>query len=186
MVKKDNKNEEEIKKEKKTKKEETKPENKDLKDDKKEEKIDDKQIIVELNDKFLRLNAEFSNFKKRTEKEKSDIYKYANEKLIMSLLPVIDNMNRALLSIEEAKDHKLVIEGVNLVKKSFDDFLTKNGVEIIKAVGEKFDPSFHHAIMIEENDKIEDEIIIDEFERGYKLNDKVIRPSMVKVSKKNN
>jgi len=180
MVKKDNKNEEEIKKEKKIEKEEIKPENKD----KKEEKIDDKQMIIELNDKFLRLNAEFSNFKKRTEKEKSDIYKYANERLIMSLLPVVDNMNRALLSIEEAKDHKLVVEGVNLVKKSFDDFLTKNGVEIIKAIGEKFDPLFHHAIMVEENEEVEDETIIDEFERGYKLNNKVIRPSMVKVSKK--
>ena len=139
-----------------------------------------------INDKFLRLNAEFMNFKKRTEKEKSDIYKYANEKLMVDLLPVIDNIARAISSIEGTDDHKLVLEGVNLIKNNFDEFLKKNGVEAIDAKGEKFDPNLHHAVMTEENDELEDDTVIDEFQIGYKLNDKVIRPSMVKVSKKTN
>ncbi|MEA3422998.1 MAG: nucleotide exchange factor GrpE [Bacillota bacterium] len=139
-----------------------------------------------INEKFLRLNAEFMNFKKRTEKEKSDIYKYANEKLMVDLLPVVDNIARALHAIEDADNHKSVLEGVNLIKSNFDEFLKKNGVEVIDAKGEIFDPNLHHAVMTEENDDFEDDTVIDEFQVGYKLNDKVIRPSMVKVSKKNN
>ena len=161
-----------------------------------EEVVEEKQPIAEeisweekyntTNDKFLRLNAEFMNFKKRTEKEKNDIYKYANEKLMVELLPVIDNIERALHSIEDADNHKAVVEGVNLIKTNFDEFLKKNGVEAINAKGEIFDPNLHHAVMTEETDDVEDDIVIDEFQVGSKLNDKVIRPSMVKVSKKNN
>lgn len=145
----------------------------------------EKQFNI-ASDKFIRLNAEFMNYKKRTEKEKSDIYKYANEKFIMELLPVIDNIDRALDSIEAADDHKAVIEGVNLIKKNFDDFVKKNGVEVIEAIGKPFDPSIHHAVMTEANDEVEEDTVIDEFQVGYTLNSKVIRPSMVKVSKKSN
>jgi molecular chaperone GrpE len=148
------------------------------------EVVDTEKQLSEMTDKFMRLNAEFMNFKKRTEKEKADIYKYANEKLFMELLPVIDNIGRALDSIEGADDHKLVLEGVNLVKKSFDDFLEKNGVKVIDAVGKPFDPMQHHAVMTEENDECDDETVLDAFQVGYTLNEKVIRPSMVKVSKK--
>ncbi|MCD6434928.1 MAG: nucleotide exchange factor GrpE [Clostridiales bacterium] len=169
--------------------EETKEEEEVLEETKEEvveEEINWEEKYNESNDKFLRLNAEFMNFKKRTEKEKSDIYKYANEKLMVDLLPVIDNIERALSSIEGADDHKLVLDGVNLIKNNFDEFLKKNGIEAIKAKGEKFDPNLHHAVMTEEDDESEDDTVIDEFQIGYKLNDKVIRPSMVKVSKKTN
>ncbi|MBN2261150.1 MAG: nucleotide exchange factor GrpE [Clostridiales bacterium] len=159
-------------------------EDENAKEDILKDEVDFKIQFNDLNDKFLRLNAEFMNYKKRTEKEKSDIYKYANEKIFVELLPVIDNMERALSSIEGAEDHKSVIEGVNLIKKSFDEFLKKNGIEIIPAKGEKFDPNYHHAVMTEENEEVEDDTVIDEFQSGYKLNNKVIRHSMVKVSKK--
>ena len=149
-----------------------------------EEAVDLEKQLAEMTNKFMRLNAEFMNFKKRTEKEKADIYKYANEKLFMQLLPVIDNIERALDSIEGADDHKLVLEGVNLIKKSFDEFLDKNGVKVIDAVGKPFDPTKHHAVMTEENDEFDDETVLDAFQVGYTLNEKVIRPSMVKVSKK--
>ncbi len=165
-------------------------------EEKQEEVLEEKQPIAEevnweekynmINEKFLRLNAEFMNFKKRTEKEKNDIYKYANEKLMVDLLPVIDNIARALHAIEDADNHKSVLEGVNLIKSNFDEFLKKNGVEAINAKGEIFDHNLHHAVMTEENDDFEDDTVIDEFQVGYKLNDKVIRPSMVKVSKKSN
>lgn len=145
---------------------------------------DPKQEMEELQDRFMRLNAEFVNFKKRTEKEKSDIYKYASERFFKDLLPVIDNIDRALGAIEGAKDHTAVVEGVNLVKKSFDDFLEKSGVKMIEAEGKPFDPQMHHAVMTEVNEDVEDETVLDIFQVGYTLNEKVIRPAMVKVSKK--
>jgi molecular chaperone GrpE len=152
-----------------------------------QEKKEEEAVTIEaLNDRYLRLNAEYLNFKKRTDKEKIDIHKYANEKFFMELLPVIDNIERALKAIEDADDHKTVVEGVNMIKKSFDDFLSKNGVSAIKAVNESFDPNRHHAVMTEENDEVEDETVLSELQVGYTLNDKVIRPSMVKVSKKPN
>ena len=104
--------------------------------------------------------------------------------MIIELLPVIDNIDRALDSIEGAKDHKAIIDGVNMIKNNFDEFLKKNGVKKIDAIGKPFDPTFHHAVMTEENDEYDDEIVIDEFQVGYKLKEKVIRPTMVKVSKK--
>lgn len=145
---------------------------------------DPEKEIAELKDRYMRLNAEYMNFKKRTEKEKADIYKYASERFFKDLLPVIDNIERALGSIEGADDHKAVVEGVNLIKKSFDDFLEKSGVKVIEAVGTPFDPTLHHAVMTAVDDSVEDETVIDTFQVGYTLNDKVIRPSMVKVSKK--
>ncbi|OPL07786.1 MAG: hypothetical protein AVO33_00085 [delta proteobacterium ML8_F1] len=149
-----------------------------------QENEEEEAAVEALNDRYLRLNAEYLNFKKRTEKEKTDIHKYANERFFMELLPVIDNIERALQAIEAAEDHKTVVEGVNMIKKSFDDFLSKNGVAVIKAVNEPFDPTKHHAVMTEENDEVEDETVLAELQVGYTLNDKVIRPSMVKVSKK--
>lgn len=169
---------------------------KDLKDEeiKEEEKVEEVAIepetpsaeeeVTKLNDRILRLNAEFSNYKKRTEREKSDIYKFANEKLFLELLPVIDNMERAIGSIGNAEDHKAVIEGVNLIKQSFDDFLEKHGIKEIEAVGNSFDPELHHAVLTEETDAFEEDVVMDEFQKGYILNEKVIRHSMVKVSKK--
>ncbi|MCT4632866.1 MAG: nucleotide exchange factor GrpE [Firmicutes bacterium] len=136
----------------------------------------------ELKDKYVRLTAEFQNFKRRTEKEKADLYKYANEKLIVDLLPVLDNFTRAIDSMKlEEGENSHAFDGVELIKKSLIETLEKNGLEEIASVGEKFDPEMHHAVMTGEAEGFEAEHVIEEFQKGYKLNSKVIRPSMVKV-----
>lgn len=136
-----------------------------------------------LKDNQIRLQAEFQNYKRRTEKEKSEIYKYANEKIVVELLAVMDNLDRALDSISHnADDHQNVLNGVEMIKKSFEDLLEKEGVQLIDAVDQPFDPNMHHAVMTEEKDGVDADIVIEEFQKGYKLGDKVVRPSMVKVS----
>lgn len=135
----------------------------------------------DISDKYMRLQAEFQNFKKRTEKEKSNLYKFANEKLFVDLLPLMDNMERALASTEDGSEG--IVDGLKMIKKSLDEIFTKNGVEGINAVGEAFDPELHHAVMSDESDDHDSEHVIEEFQKGYKLNEKVIRHSMVKVSK---
>ncbi len=140
-----------------------------------------KNECAEINDKFVRLQAEFLNFKKRTEKEKSNLYKFANEKLFVDLLPLMDNMERALASTESGSDG--IIDGLKMIKKSLDELFIKNDVLPIEAIGHEFDPELHHAVMSDESDDHEAEHVIEEFQKGYKLNDKVIRHSMVKVSK---
>jgi molecular chaperone GrpE len=140
-----------------------------------------KNECADINDKYVRLQAEFLNFKKRTEKEKSNLYKFANEKLFGELLPLMDNMERALASTESGSDG--IVDGLKMIKKSLDDLFAKNGVEAIESMGQAFDPELHHAVMSDESDDHEAEHVIEEFQKGYKLNDKVIRHSMVKVSK---
>lgn len=136
-----------------------------------------------LKDTNVRLQAEFQNYKRRTEKEKSEIYKYANEKIVVELLAVMDNLDRALDSISHnAEDHQNVLNGVEMIKKSFEDLLEKEGVSAIEAVDQPFDPNMHHAVMTEEKEGCDADIVIEEFQKGYKLGEKVVRPSMVKVS----
>lgn len=140
-----------------------------------------KTECTEINNKFLRLQAEFQNFKKRTEKEKTNLYKFANEKLFVDLLPLMDNMERALASTESGSDG--IVDGLKMIKKSFDDVFSKNGVEVIEAMGQAFDPELHHAVMSDESDDHASEHVTEEYQKGYKLGEKVIRHSMVKVSK---
>lgn len=135
-----------------------------------------------LNDKYLRLNAEFQNYKRRVEKEKTDLLKYGSEKLMTELLPVIDNFSRALsMGAMENADQKF-IDGLSMIQKSLEEFMTKNGVKKIDAAGEAFDPQLHHAVMTEEREGCEPDTVIEILQEGYTLNDRVIRPSMVKVS----
>jgi molecular chaperone GrpE len=140
-----------------------------------------KNECQEINEKMVRLQAEFQNFKKRTEKEKANLYKFANEKLFVDLLPLMDNMERALASTESGSDG--IVEGLKMIKKSLDELFTKNGVEAIESIGQAFDPELHHAVMSDDSDDHDSEHVIEEFQKGYKLNEKVIRHSMVKVSK---
>lgn len=141
-----------------------------------------KQEVDALNDKYLRLNAEFQNYKRRVEKEKTDLIKYGTEKLMTELLPVVDNFTRAMtLSGVEAADTKFV-EGLGMIQKSLEEFMTKNGLKKIEAAGEAFDPQCHHAVMTEEKEGCEPDTVIEVLQDGYTLNDRVIRPSMVKVS----
>lgn len=133
-----------------------------------------------VNTKYLRLMADFQNFKRRVEKEKSDIYAYANEKLVSQLLDVIDNFERALLH-EEADDS--YVEGMKMIFKQLTGVLEKAGLEEINALGEDFDPNFHNAVMTEDNDDYDSGKVTEVMQKGYLLNKKVIRPSMVKVNK---
>lgn len=137
----------------------------------------------ELSNRYMRLQADFNNFKKRTEKERESIFQYATQELITSLLPVIDNFDRALkVDIEESTVENLY-KGVEMVYKQLMESLKSNGLEEINALGENFDPNYHHAVAQEENENYEENVVTEVFLKGYKIKEKVIRPSMVKVSK---
>ena len=131
--------------------------------------------------KYLRLAADFQNFKRRVEKEKADIYAYANEKIALDIIDVMDNFERALQHSEECAD-KQFAEGVSMIYKQLKGVLDKNNIVEIKAEGEDFDPNFHNAVMAEENPDFESGKVIQALQKGYTLNDKVIRPSMVRVA----
>lgn len=134
----------------------------------------------ELNVKYLRLAADFQNFRRRVEKEKSDIYAYANEKIVIELLAVIDNFERALEhSVEGAEAFS---EGMSKIFKQLKGVLEKSGVEEISAIGQEFDPNFHHAVLTENTAEYESGKVSCVLQKGYLLNTKVIRPAMVKVA----
>jgi len=132
------------------------------------------------NTKYLRLMADFQNYKRRSEKEKSDIYAYANEKLLSELLGVIDDFERALS--HEADASGSFVEGMYMIFKNFKGVLEKAGLEEIEALGEEFDPNVHNAVMTDPKSSYESGKICDVIQKGYKLNKRVIRPSMVRVA----
>ena len=136
--------------------------------------------IEELNAKYMRLMADFQNQKKRFDKEKADIHQYANEKIVKNLLEVLDNFERALDATKDADPN--LHEGMELIFKQLMAALEKAGVAEIKALGEEFDPNFHNAVMMEETDEYESNKVSEVMQKGYTLNSKVIRPSMVKVA----
>ena len=135
----------------------------------------------DLNTKYLRLAADFQNFRRRTEKEKSDIYAFANEKFASGLLEVMDNFERAMEHAEDSPDPKLA-EGMQLILKQLQGVLEKNNVEEIEALGKPFDPNYHNAVMTEAAEGCESGTVTKVLQKGYMLNKKVIRPSMVAVS----
>lgn len=139
----------------------------------------------ELEDRLIRLAAEFDNYKKRVAKEQNQLVKNANENLISKLLESLDNFSRALDSAKNSDDIKSLQSGVELIYSQLMDILTKEGLEEIKAVGERFDPHLHEAVLQIESDQPEG-TIVDEISKGYKLNGKVIRHSKVVVSKGKN
>ena len=130
-------------------------------------------------EKYARLYAEFVNYKRRTEKEKSDLYAYAGEKFATDLLGVLDNFERAMEAKPE--DDKFA-EGMEMILTQLKGVMSKNHVEEIKALGEPFDPNFHNAVMTEAAEGTESGIVTKVFQKGYTLNSKVIRPAMVAVS----
>lgn len=156
---------------------------KELEDTKKQlEETRDQQ--KECKDSLLRLSAEFENVRKRTQKEKEEFVKYANEKLILELIDIMENLERGLENAKKAENKDKLIEGMKLIYKQFKNVLEKNGLTPIKALGEKFDPYKHEAMMQTITDEYEDGTILEEFARGYMLNNKVIRYSKVRVSKR--
>lgn len=136
--------------------------------------------IEESEDKYKRLQAEYSNYMRRTQQEKETIGIFANEKIITELIPVIDNMERALDACGDKED--ALYKGVDLVYKQLKDSLAKFGVEEIEAEGAEFDPNVHMAVMQESVEGVEPNKVVMVLQKGYKLGIKVIRPTMVKVS----
>ena len=143
-----------------------------------EKKLQDE--LDELNDKYQRLQAEYANYRRRTQQEKETIGVFANEKIITELIPVIDSMERALDACEDKED--TMYNGISLVHKQLIDTLVKFGVEEIEAESKEFDPNLHLAVMQESVDGVEANQIVMVLQKGYKLGTKVVRPSMVKVS----
>jgi molecular chaperone GrpE len=137
----------------------------------------------EFTDKYLRACAELENVKKRVKKEKSDWIKYANEDLLKEFLTVLDNLSRAKDLGDSSTEPSQWLEGVSLTIKQFEDILARFGVKPIKALGTPFDPSVHQAMSQMESDEDEG-IVIEEFQKGYRLHDRVLRPAMVVVAKK--
>ena len=135
--------------------------------------------IEELKNQLLRLQADFVNYKNRTEREKSNSIILANEGLILKLLPVLDNFNRAIAHVNLGDD---AVKGFVMIKDQFESILKSEMVEEIESDGATFDPNLHNAVMTESKEGVESGIVLETFEKGYKIKDKVIRPSMVKVS----
>ena len=146
-----------------------------------------KQELAKTNDRYLRMAADFDNFRKRQVKERQDLVAYANESLLLDILPVLDNLERALAASGGLKDtvdgQAGVIKGVELTMRMFHQILVRNGLERIKAVGQAFDPHRHEAIAQVITDEAEPETVVEEAEAGYLLNTRVIRPAKVKVAK---
>lgn len=152
-----------------------------------EDHIDDQlQALTDekeqLQDRLLRVQAEFDNFKRRTEKERIAERKYKSQEVITELLPVLDNFERALQT-EVTEENKGFAEGIQMVYNQFLEALTNQGVEVIEAVNKEFDPNMHHAVMQVEEESFDSNIVVEELQKGFILKEKVIRPAMVKVNK---
>jgi molecular chaperone GrpE len=137
----------------------------------------------ELEDRVLRLAAEFDNYKKRTAREFEQLVKTANENLILQLVEVLDNFERALGSSDNAKDFDAFHQGVELIYQHLREMLAKEGLEPIEALGKPFDPHHHEAVLQVEDQEHPQETVVNEIQRGYMLADKLLRPARVVVSK---
>ncbi len=160
--------------------EELKEVKKELKKEKKHEKKSDREIIAELTDTLQRLQAEFENYKKRFEKERQEFMKYANAELISELLPLLDSFE---LALKNAADNEKFIKGIEMIFAQFYSALEKKGLRPISALGQKFDP-YKHEVLLREKSEKDDDIVLQELQKGYMLNDKVLRHTKVKVSQK--
>ena len=167
-------------------------EKEDEKEEDLEEEIIDAEIVEDEEDssvnqanneyveKYQRLMADFANYKQREEKSKADFKKFASSSLIEKLLPVLDNFDRAL---KDKDPEDPFVKGVIMTRDELLKTLKNEGLEEILSDGEKFDHNLHHAVMTEESDSVEEDYIIETFQKGYTLNGKILRPAMVKVSK---
>ncbi|HBV88131.1 nucleotide exchange factor GrpE [Desulfosporosinus sp.] len=130
----------------------------------------------------LRLQAEFDNYRKRTQKEKTEIIKHSTERLVAELLPVLDNFERAASSAQSNPDFNAFSQGVDMIYRQLQTALGKEGLKPIEAVGQPFDPNLHDAVLRVESDDHSENTVVEELQKGYYLKEKVLRPSMVKVS----
>ena len=146
------------------------------KKDKKDEKIE------ELTDRLQRTMAEFDNYRKRTDKEKASMYVIGAKEVVEKILPVVDNFERALTTVTEDQKSDPFVEGMDKIYKHFSKTLEDMGVKPIEAVGKEFDPNFHNAVMHVEDEEVGENIVVEEFQKGYLYKEFVVRHSMVKVA----
>lgn len=149
---------------------------------KKEKKDKRDEQIAELNDKVLRQMAEFENFRKRTEKEKAAMFEIGAKSIVEKLLPVIDNFERGLATVSEEEKNGAFAQGIDKIYKQLLTELAEAGVTPIEAVGKEFNPDFHNAVMHIEDENFGENIVAEEFQKGYMYKDSVVRHSMVKVA----
>ena len=148
-----------------------------------QEKVDKlEEELKQSEDKYLRLYAEFENFKRRKNKEIETNNVYKSQKVITEILPSLDNLERALQVESDNEEIKSLLKGVEMVYEGLLNVLKSEGVELIETENAQFDPNYHHAVMQEEDNEKESGAILDTFQKGYKLKDRVIRPAMVKVN----
>ncbi len=153
------------------------------------ERLEEKLLVAETAskdnyDRLLRVSAEFENFKKRTSREMDELRKFSNESILKELLPVVDNLERAISSASEADGSSQgVIKGVEMTQREILKVFSQFGVKPIEAIGQPFDPIYHQAIMQEETDEKPENTVTKEMQRGYLIHDRLLRPSMVVVSK---
>jgi molecular chaperone GrpE len=141
--------------------------------------------VAAMKDQYLRLNADFDNFRKRTLKEKENLASSAKGDFVKALLPVLDNFDLAEKNIKGSTEgEEKILTGYQNMHKQLMEILSSQGLEVVAGVGEPFDPNDHEAIMREENDEMDEDTIIEEFRKGYKIGSSLIRASMVKVSTK--
>lgn len=159
-------------------------ETEEIKDEAENSEAEEKDPLQEeldsIKEQMLRLTAEYANFRKRSDKEKSETYSYATAKTVEAFLPVFDNLERALSA--EQSDYEALKKGVQMTFDGLVNTLEKLGVKAFGKPGEKFDPNLHNAVMHIEDEELDENVITDVFQKGYKLNDKVIRPAMVKTA----
>ena len=146
-----------------------------------DKQVKEKQDYQELWDKYVRLQAEFDNYKKRSFKEKVEFIKFANEGLIIELLSILDNFERGIKSAEQKKDYDLLHQGVDMISKQLYSLLETKGLSRIKAVGQKFDPHKHEAVEVVEGD--DEGVVVEELQPGYLLSGRIVRLARVKATK---
>jgi len=163
-------------------KKESRKEKKEKKKEEKEKKDKKDEQIEELKDRVTRQMAEFENFRKRTEKEKSQMFEVGVKTMVEKILPVVDNFERGLAQVPEDKKDDSFVEGMNMIYKQMMTAFDEIGVKPIEAVGKEFDPNLHNAVMHVDDDTLPDNSIVEEFQKGYIYHDQVVRHSMVKVA----
>lgn len=141
-------------------------------------------LADEYLDQLKRMKADFENFKKRVERERTEFIKFANEELIRELLPVLDNLERTLDHTKVHKELTTFEQGIGLIKKDLEEILKKRGLFRLTAVGSFFDPNYHEAVMQKESEDHEDQTVIEELQPGYKLGERLLRPAQVVISTK--
>ena len=140
--------------------------------------------LEEWKSSYTRKLAEFQNFTKRKENEVAEMRKYASEGIIVKLLDNIDNLERAVDASKESQNFDSLIEGVNMILNNLKNLLTEEGVEEIEAAGKEYDPYEHKAMITENKEELDDNVVVQVFQKGYKMKGKVVRPAMVTVNKK--